>query len=386
MPAWFWLLLAVPAVRCQPYPGTNGLPLNCPAGSYYAKFTGLPYYYCAACSSCGAGQYITGACGGLSNVQCAACPVCAAGLYASTPCSGSQPTVCTACMICYPGTYQARDCQAGGDQTQNRLCLVCLNNQYSTTTNAPGCNACIAGYTRIGGVCSRCATEAAYMAECASMHSYIQCDGVNNFACVPCTGSGRNNKPFCGVGLEASKSCNTYLYDGGQGVDAVCKPCEPGYANPTGAQFCSPCPTGFFANTYGSKDCTPCQNKPLRNSSYVAWGGQAASVPDCPWACNSGFYVAGAGGCAPCSSLADPGGGQVWVPWPAPTNLSQCQLVCAAGRYRLSGSARCEVCPAGMYKPAIGNDPCTMCTNAVGPNKRYLINAVFNATTNACPW
>lgn len=415
------LLAAVLCLHFPPqaaYPDANGNELVCEAGWYATNqnsFTNVFYcafcsektcaageYYectdrygprCRACTTCGVGTYASTPCGGSQNAVCTACPACPAGSYVSRACGGSQVTLCTACTICYPGAFVSAECQANGVVTQNRQCQACVSPLSSSAQNSAYCNSCIAGYYRpAGGVCQQCVATRAWVDDCASKAGYIVCDGVNPYGCVSCTGSGQNGKAYCGVGKQASKSCSVPVYGAEMGADAVCVDCPVGYNNMNAALFCSPCPTGFYVTTTGAQYCVSCNNKPGPNSVYTSWNGTVAGSNKCPWACNSGYYVSSVsttGGCAACSTLPAQIRGVVWIAWPGPTTLGQCQLVCDAG-FAPVGTGQplsCQACPTGMYKPAAGNDPCTLCTNAqaVG-NSYYLASTTFSRLENACPW
>ena len=242
----------------------------------------------------------------VGSSQCNGCPV---GTFASV--SGvSSSALCASCpegsLNTFPGSTICSRCPAGTFafvSGANVSCHSCSVGTYST---------------RIGGLAGSCVyCSVGTFSSAESSSSCISCEPgtftsqIGSLKCSKC----EEGKYMSFYGALECRNCKngTYMDTMGASSAAQCVPCQPGYVE-SDSKNCSKCPEGFITNKIGASVCTAC---PAGTFSFTS-----SSCMNCI----GGTFSTGTGAVTALACIA-----------------------CSAGHFSISGSARCQLCPAGSY-------------------------------------
>ena len=365
---------------------------NCNAGSYILADK-------SACSECDEGRFQD------ENSQLV-CRDCVLGQYSDSPkqisckhdCSaGSYITSDkTACSHCAKGKWQNLDDQSNcikclegtynDEEGRSSLtdCLDCAVGRYNDETgrtNKSDCRACPKGYEIRGNVVVECTvcgyskyqdevTKQNVKCKTCPVNTYITDDSKLPAAheisgdCIDCTVG-----KFAKEGDRVCDSCAA----GQQQIDSECENCVAGkfsvaksggssiscenckqgyYQDQAGTPYCLPCLPGSFQLLEGEASCNTCPpntksehaNSTKCDSCDPGEGSEAGSAK-CQ-VCEAGMYSKGVGSCTNC----DPG--QYRKSGDVATSCTNCD----AGQSSDPGSSRCQPCEAGTYSDKVGQD------------------------------
>eukprot|EP00054_Salpingoeca_dolichothecata_P028325 m.214394 g.214394 ORF g.214394 m.214394 type:complete len:6684 (-) comp26186_c0_seq6:25-20076(-) len=330
---------------------------------------------CEPCtSSCSAGSYLVGECGGetgYSTTRCQTCRVCEDGLeFEISPCGGEAGKTnrqCESCTSrCGQGQYLVGEC--GG--TSNPTCQKCATE-------------CDAGFY-LSGTCGGRQTTT-----CKECHE----------DCATCFGGGNDQCRSCPadtylLGTRCVTDCgnNHYEQDADPqvtGDSSTCEPCHVNCNNCDGAGpgSCTSCPTGLFLQDgFCVEVCT----------DSVEFANSATRACEACRTCPSGQYKTGG-----CDGVAD----TTCKPWTqceedatyevlSPTALrdrqcAPCTLTCGVGEELIgecSGTSnpQCSKCRTGKYKDTKGPEACEPCTSDCEGEDAYLAGSCTETTTPFC--
>ena len=279
----------------------------------------------------------------------------------------------------------------------NKTCTVSCNAGYTiegadtmncdkveTTWNrdTPSCIACAEGKYRALTGGSTCTTCPANANSPAASHEQEDCScnigysGPNGGDCVACTQGKYKNV----TGDEACVSCAAFS-DAPAGSDAItdCL-CVSGYTGPDGGG-CTPCEAGKFKPSAGSASCS--NTCPANSISDPA----SDDISDCK--CNAGYTGNDGGLCnaCPAGKFKPNVGDENCTACPAHSDssvvaseaISDCQ--CQKG-YSGPDGGTCEPCEPGTYKAITGAAACVKC---VGGKFSSAVAATGGSTCLECP-
>jgi hypothetical protein len=390
-------------------PGTNhtNCPWTCDAG-YYLAANGTSCVPCSPGSWCIANTQNTcpgnsqSAAYSFSQNQC----ICLPGYHGDGSKTGTSP-----CTLCRPGSYciggnanasvacpansstpyGAFDllhcvCLAGYEGLNGTACSLCGTNTYCASgelsrcpeySSAPSgsylssdCVAnpgyytvslgdvpmeCPASYYCTGGISIQQCTPNAISSGGSPSSDSCFCDkgyvGLNNTVCKPC-----NASTWCWTGVlnqcpehSTSPALSSYMKN--------CS-CLPGYGGTVGGA-CAQCLAGTYKSDFGNHNCTGCVSGSTYSSTNVA-----TSCSPCTQ-CSAGHFTSSSctltsdATCLGCPDNYQCHDG-IMTACPLPTvsfnASSYLDCKCPSGSFGqvLSESAAyCEVCPAGMFCPAV---------------------------------
>ena len=222
------------------------------------------------------------------------CNVCSAGYV-------YDGTQCTACPI---GTYH--------DQSTN-TCKPCAAGTYNNSTAQTKCLVCDEGMTSQEGA------------------TFCSCDEENGYFAV-----GKN------CVKEPERSCNAGQY--WSTLTNSCEICEEGTFSPTGANYCTACPYGYYASKKGSVTCQVCP---------IGWTTSTNKATSCD-ICSDG-YVMKNGMC-----VSACGAGSFY-------NGEECEE-CPIGSISQAGATSCIACPTGYSTSKDGSYICDACADGYSKN------------------
>jgi hypothetical protein len=245
----------------------------------------------------------------LSTSNCHSCavdanhPTCASNTLSASEmnetyiagCGIGSAGNCTQCTTCGDFEYQTVECRGGQDNTQDRVCVDCVNSS-NVCDAASFKHGCGGGDPGVCLPCSICETDNYALLECGIFLN-AQCE-----ACASCdVGNFRQ-----GCGNASSGSC------------MLCSSCELNtYTSTTCSDFadaectgCGECDDGFFregcggTNPGGCTSCTTCV--PNTYTSTTCSDFANAECTNCG-VCEDGFFREGCGGtnpgnCTQCAS------------------------------------------------------------------------------------
>jgi len=378
-----------------------------------------------------------------SNFSCLICPsdsYCNDNQKLNCPnfsISNTMSSIITDCK-CKPGysmseTGTCEECVAGKFKTvaDNSACTPCPNNTYSDNTAAISVDVCQdcplfssspsgsvsltececnTGYEAWGFQCvptcnqfsSRseeggyCRCDAGYSGNDGGPPSYdtdcIACEAghfksiVGPTACQPCpektyspvsgtiTCIACHNHSFSLQGSTIHAQCVCEV--GFEKVDATCSPCVPGFVKDDigdhtctvcnagsfslgAAALCTLCPPGQFQHSTGASECHNCVSG---SSSLYGYAG-------CE--CNAGFEPV----CDDCQVFLDDTNPPLLSP---DASCSPCRV----GYYKdIVYNRACDVCPAGKYTLAPGNDNSANCITCDG----FTEDVAEGRVCSSCP-
>ena len=199
--------------------------------------------------------------------------------------------------------------------------------------------------------------------------------------------SGANECTSCALGsfAEASGSsactfCNAGTFAGTTG-QVTCAKCDEGlFSASTGSSVCDSCPVGKFATGKGAAACQQCAPGSFANATSssvcalclpgtISPNAQATTCQKCP----SGFFNDNHGGttCTACTpgTFAEEGS-------------DACQE-CAVGTFaKFAQQNKCQLCPSGTYQNITGQSACVVCAAGTAGD---VEGAVDETTCVSCP-
>ena len=329
---------------------------------------------------------------------------CAGGALPLLPCPpGSSSTGGgTACAFCAAGTYASKQA--------SRLCSPCAAGVHCSGGAMFGTLPCGAGYY------------------CAAAVAPVACS-----AGVFCPGGAVNNSVTCPAGYycpgsgaaPAACSAGTFSAATGQNSSSTCSACQAGTFAAAGSAACTTwtqCNAGTYVSAQGTsasdRVCTPCTlgvgystsaNAASCSSCTACAAGSAPATPctttsnsagACS-ACPAGRYsITGTVACAVCPSSAAYGttntgaalctcaAGNTWrTSSPTEGACAACSTSCAAGLFpsaacTITTDLVCAACPAGTYSVAPSSGPCTAWSSTCAAGSVRI--AAGTATSDAC--
>lgn len=319
---------------------------SCVAGKYRVNVNGALTCQTCVCTGYGGGAEVYMGCGvGSTSLQCPACSfTTAAGGYCQ---KGMEPDVA----------------RCDGTQTRDVVCVNCPAGKHKPTANQRSCEACGAGYYKVG---------------------------TSTADCVVCT----NKNP--------GRSQTVAVYDAwGSGAVASSNSCPWScvagyYKTGSTSKSCASCFTviGKYSLA-GATVCSSCSNKPA-NSVYLmpSANGFNGASNNCPWECNAGYrkhVENGLSTCASCSS-GDYRAAETLTESSVPTPCRPCS-VCGNEEYQSTActttqNRRCVACKskcgAGQRITAacsaLADMQCVACQTRC-PAQKYLSGQTCPGTT-----
>ena len=130
----------------------DGIAAKCEANQYIERVPGPEGYDCKDCGTCGANTYKAGGCEGEQPNDCKACTNCSSSQYETRACNHNHDRTCANCTSsCPAGQYLSGSC--GGPGSSNYSCNDCTAGFYCTGNKSQ--NRCPEG-TKSGPGASRC--------------------------------------------------------------------------------------------------------------------------------------------------------------------------------------------------------------------------------------
>ena len=333
-----------------------GCDLNLGCDTYYNAYGG------GGCTACAAGKYYWQPFmyAYTNEDQCQDCP-------STHPYSLSASTTCSASANCDTGRYLS-----------GTSCVACAAGTYKAVTGTAACDLCPAGSTSAVGSTSKtkCSCNAGFVGGFVSVpttywepacadHPTYRYDG-GDLCDTYAVGHPSGNNQYCGVGSTCQRCC------------ASCRTtCETSIWKRPCQNYCWNLGPNTSYTTFVTLDgCTACaagKYKSLADGSIpgecvlcAAGKYSAVGSADCS-VCAAGKYSAvGSAGCSDCPAGKTSAAGATTID---SCYLSACDpgytgpdggpcVECAAGTYKaVSGSAACNLCPAGKTS-TVGQTVC----------------------------
>lgn len=133
----------------------DGIAANCEANQYIERVPGPKGYVCKDCGTCGANTYKAGGCEKEQPNDCQQCKNCSGSEYETRACNHNHDRACANCTSsCPAGQYLSGSC--GGNGSRNNSCNRCTAGYYCTgNRNQIRCP--YGQYSHAGaGSCSHC--------------------------------------------------------------------------------------------------------------------------------------------------------------------------------------------------------------------------------------
>lgn len=257
-----------------------------------------------------------------SASHCVPCPM---GKYSDTPAAWSE----SACKPCPAGKYL--DIVGGKAASQ---CRTCEEGKYSGTLNA---------------------TDSSYCTPCP-VGTYLMSRGGSAVGdCLECS-AGTYNEVVGADSFNVCKDCPAGRYSNESG-SSVCVECLAGtFSNSSASTFCYDCEAGKYVGAMGRTVCINCAAGKYSKQVRLSFDGCLE--------CEIAKYMpnAGAVACNPCPGVA----GKTSSP-PGSVDFDECGCAPGFSPYFDGNKSApddpdpCYACPAGTYKPYVGDGQCVEC-------------------------
>lgn len=253
-------------------------------------------------------------------------------------------------------------------------CVDCPAGSYSNSSTSENCTLeCVPGSCIFGTSCPLCSP--------GYFNPFSKQDG-----CAACN-AGSSSEP----GAEECTSCVPGYYADHPGTP-ICKPCPVGWVSSTnGSSSCNQCDAGKYSPKQGGTDCEDCDV-----GTYSDMGASQCSP------CQAGYFNSkkGAANCTECpvgSVSHSDATSCIVCPLGTASNSDSC-VACDSGSFANGPTNACTACPIGQYSPSNKNGitECSPCdpgsyASAEGSN-RCIVCAAGTYTSQigqhkcpACP-
>ena len=356
----------------------------CPACSAGSTFTNTSNAaQCSSCNTC-PGQHVGTACTASSDAVCSACAAgnycpssslvipCIQGQYC--PAGSTAPSQCAAGYVCSIDTTTQTPCTLGNYCPQNTTTAVqCLVGYFCPNTSSQilctSGNYCPTGSTNqticaAGSVCASPTQQVACNpgSYCPNGTTVPQNCPVGYVCATPATKVACVQPNYCPLNSTSQIPCAAGNFCPNTTVQLACPAnsyCSQGVTAPS---TCSVCSNGqYIASACNSSNnivCRGCTDL-VSNAAYT---GVGSAIGNCPWVCNSAYYL-NSSQCSACPANSWCNGNVLNAcPNNAlsyPLSYVQNQCLCAPGYFgngSVSGTSPCHLCNAGFYCPGGNNN------------------------------
>ena len=285
---------------------------------------------CKPCGTCTNGLTVAQECTATSNTVCNDCTECGTGFFISSPCTSASQTECTECTQCNATQFRTQACQSDTD-TQCAPLTVCTPDvQFESVAPTAVSDRTCQDLT----VCS----PTQYECVAPSFNSDRACCDIT----------------ACSEGEEeaAAPTSNS---------DRECRLCPAGTTDDdaSGATACVVCPAGTHVPEGSTGEC----------SAFRCVPGTVDHDSNPATACEP---------CVPDETFSNALGLTTCV------NVTQCP----AGEREIQAPTTaqdrvCEVCPAGTFKPTVGQAPCEAVSTCIA-GAQYVATAATPISDTVC--